>query len=87
MHDNTCAKGEYLLGINVVLLNHDDDDDDDHPYSFKLYHVLTSLLCMTMTEHKVNDTPMKMGLFQTIMTIATTLTHCIAFIYSHQYYA
>ena len=85
MHDNTCAKGDYLFGMNVVLLNH--QNDDDHPHSFKLCHVFTSILCMTMTEHKVSDTPMKMCSFQTIMTIATILTHCIAFIYSHQYYA
>ena len=87
MHGNTCTRAECLFGMNVVLLNH--HDDDDHSYSFKLCHVLTSILCrsMTMTEHKVSDTPVKMCCFQTIMTIATILAHCVAFIYSHQCYA
>ena len=85
MHDNTCTKGVFLFGMNVVLLNH--HDDGDHPYLLKLCHVVTAILCTTMTEHNVSDSPMKICLFQTIVTIATILTHCIAFIYSHQYYA
>ena len=85
MYDNTCTNGECLFGMNVDLLNH--HDDDDHPYLFKLCYVLTSTQHMTMTEHKVSDTPAKMCSLQSITTIATILTHCIAFIYSHQYYA
>ena len=76
-------KVSACLEMNVVLLNH--HDDDDHPYSFELHHVLTSILYMTITEHKVSDTPAKMCLFQTIMTITTIHTNCIAFISSHQY--